>query len=324
MSLACQRSLIQNALLLCALTAWSALSAQATSLRYCDAHGNVDTATQDRLIQVAAIVKNELEASGQSVALVARSGLALEHFEQRYSHAGVSLKASANAPWSVRQLYYACDEQRARIFDQGMSGFVLGVHDPAQGFISIVYLPADDAAALERTALDDRRALQLLGAHYSANAYAFSQRYQNCNQWLAELLAFAWNTQASSEDARAQAQQWLQSQGYSPSVMKLGLRPLVWLSDWLFWLHSDDHPEADLAAAQFRVSMPASIEGFVQRRTPLATRVELCYTTQQVVLHRGWQAIAQGCVAGPGDEVIALVGAGAVLAAATPNPQDLR
>ena len=319
-----QCSAFRNALLLGALTALTALPAQAASLRYCDAHTEVDAAVQDRLIQVAGIVKTELDRSGQSVALVARSGLALERFDQRYSHAGVSLKASANAPWSVRQLYYACDEQRPRIFDQGMSGFVLGVHDPSEGYISIVFLPGDDAAALERAALDDRRALQLLGATYSANAYAFSQHYQNCNQWLAELLALAWNARASSGDARAPAQQWLQSQGYSPSVIKLGWRPLVWLTDLLFWLHSDDHPDDDLAAAQFRVSMPASIEGFVHNRTPLATRIELCYTAQQVVLHRGWQPIARGCVAGAGDEVVALAGPSTTLAAVTPAHADLR
>jgi hypothetical protein len=299
-----------------ALAACLVPPAQATSLRYCDAQTEVDTATQDRLIQVAGLVKGELGRSGQSVALVARSGLALARIDQRYSHAGVSLKDSANAPWSVRQLYYACDEQRPRIFDQGMSGFVLGVHDPAEGYVSIVFLPAAEAAALERVALDDRRALQLLGANYSANAHAFSQRYQNCNQWLAELLASAWNAQAPQDDVRGQAQRWLREQDYSPSVIQLGFRPLVWLADMVFWLHSDDHPAEDLAAAQFRVSMPSSIEGFVHQRLPLATHIELCYTAQQVVLRRGWQPIAQGCVAQEGDEVIELTGPSAAVATA--------
>lgn len=301
---------LRGATLLCALVAGLAQPAQAASLRYCDAHAEVDTAVQDRLIQVAGLVKNELERSGQSVALVARSGLALAHIDQRYSHAGVSLKASANAPWSVRQLYYACDEQRPRIFDQGMSGFVLGVHDAAQGYVSIVLLPSADAHALEQTALDDRRALQLLGASYSANAYAFSLRYQNCNQWLAELLASAWNTQAPRDDARAQAQQWLADQAYSPSVIRLGWRPLLWLSNLVVWLHSDDHPGDDLAQAQFRVSMPESIEAFVHRRAPDATRIELCYTEQQVVLRRGWEPIAPGCIPQAEDEVIPLARAG--------------
>ncbi len=322
--MAWHRGSLKTALLLCALTALTALPAQAASLSYCDAHTEVDAATQDRLIQVAGIVKNELERSGQSLALVARSGLALSHLDQRYSHEGVSLKASANAPWSVRQLYYACDEQRPRIFDQGMSGFVLGVHDPAEGYVSIVFLPANDAAALERAVLDDRRALRFLGGSYSANAYAFSPRYQNCNQWLIELLASVWNPAAPTEDARAQAQQWLLSQGYSPSVIELGWTPLLWLTQLVYWLHNDDHPAEDLAHAQFRVSMPESIDGFVHQRLPRAARIELCYTERQVVLRHGWKAIARPCVAEDGDEIIELVQPAAQVAVLTPQHPDLR
>ena len=261
---------------------------------------------QDRLIQVAAVVKNELDRSGQTLALVARSGLALQRFDHRYSHAGVSLKASPNTPWSVRQLYYACDEQRPRIFDQGMSGFVLGTNDPAEGYVSIVLLPPEASVPLERAALDESQAVQLLGASYSANAYAFGLRYQNCNQWLAELLANAWGGLAPLLDARGQAQQWLQAQGYAPSVFDLGWRPLVWLAALLPWLHTDDHPSDDLVQAQFRVSMPQSIEAFVRHRLPEATHIELCYTALHIVVHHGWQPIAPGCVPADGDTVLAL------------------
>ena len=65
------------AVLAWAIGVWLAPAAQAASLSYCDSHGEIDTPTQDRLIQVAAIVKTELERSGQRVALVARPGLAL-------------------------------------------------------------------------------------------------------------------------------------------------------------------------------------------------------------------------------------------------------
>ena len=73
---------------------------------------------------IAALVKDRLDASDARLALVARSGTDLSRFGLRYSHAGVSLKASSNAPWSVRQLYYACDERRPRLFDQGLSGLL--------------------------------------------------------------------------------------------------------------------------------------------------------------------------------------------------------
>jgi len=290
--------------------AWTTLasSAQASSLNYCDGGTEPSAAMQDRLLQVASIVKAELDQSGQSLALVSRSGLALQRLGQRYSHAGVSLKASPNTPWSVRQLYFACDEKRPRIFDQGMSGFVLGVNDANEGYISIVLLPPESAAPLERAALDDRQSLQLLGASYSANAYAFSQRYQNCNQWLAEMLANAWGGLAPQDDQRNAAQQWLADQNYQPTVFHIDWQPLMWLAARLRWLHSDDHPMRDLDAAQFRVSMPQSIEAFARQRYPDATRIEVCYTATQVVLHRGWDSITAGCMPGADDTVIRLVG----------------
>ena len=288
--------------------ALTAASAQASALNYCDGGTEPSAALQDRLLQVAAIVKIELDQSGQSLALVSRSGLALQRLGQRYSHAGISLKASPNTPWSVRQLYFACDEKRPRIFDQGMSGFVLGVNDANEGYISVVLLPAEAAVPLEYAALNDRQSLQLLGATYSANAYAFSQRYQNCNQWLAEMLASAWGNLVQPDDLRSAAQQWLANQNYQPTVFQVGWQPLMWLAARLRWLHSDDHPTRDLNAAQFRVSMPQSIESFVRQRHPDATRIEVCYTATQVVVHRGWESIAAGCLPDANDTVISLIG----------------
>ena len=290
-----------------ALLLWGATNALAGSLSYCDGNAEPGAQTQDRLIRVAALVKAELERSGQSVALVSRSGLSLQRLNQRYSHAGVSVRASANAPWSVRQLYFACDEKRPRIFDQGLAGFVLGAQDPNEGYVSIVLLPTEASAALEQQALNDRLALQLLGPTYSANAHAFSVRYQNCNQWLAELLAFAWSPSPAPEvKPRAYAQQWLLAQGYAPTVLDIGWRPLMWLAPHLPWLHTDDHPQSDLAQAQFKVSMPESIEAFARARYPEARRIELCYTANHVVMRQGWEPIAGGCVAADGDTITTL------------------
>ena len=283
-----------------------AAPALASSLNYCNGTTEPKPELQDRLLQVAAIVKAELDQSGQNLALISRSGLSLERLGQRYSHAGVSLKASRNTPWSVRQLYFACDESRPRIFDQGITGFVLGVDNAAEGYVSIVLLPADAAQPLERAALDDATTLQLLGATYSANAYPFSTAYQNCNQWLIELLATAWGDLDVKDKARSTAQQWLAEQDYQPTVLNIGWYPLMWLARQLRWLHSDDHPDEDLDAAQFRVSLPEGIERFVAKRLPQATRLEICYTSTQVVVHSGWSPIPEGCQAGDGDKVIPL------------------
>jgi hypothetical protein len=280
--------------------AWAALSPQ-----LCGRSTPLNAAQQDRLLRVADLVRRELDASGARVALISRSGLDLGRFGIRYSHAGVSLKGSANAPWSVRQLYFACDERRPRLFDQGLAGFLFGTDDPSLGYLSIVLLPPAAADALERAALDDARALQLLAGTYSANAYPFALRYQNCNQWLAELIASAWGG-GRGGDARRDAQRWLAAQGYRPVAVDVGSHLLMFAANFIPWLHSDDHPLDDLYARRFQVSLPTSIEAFVRAQQPEAIRIEVCHDRHQAVLRRGWTPIGDGCRAAPGDRVVAL------------------
>jgi hypothetical protein len=288
---------------------WPWAACHASAMRYCDQPAPLSAEQKDRLFRFGAIIKTALEESNQSLALIARSGLDLGRFGVRYSHAGLSLKASLNTPWSVRQLYYACDENKPRVFDQGLAGFLLGLNDPAVGYVSVVVLPRAEAAALESTVLDDRQALQALGPTYSANAYPFSARYQNCNQWVMEMLAAAWGRLdggGGAEALRVQAQRWLMDQGYRPTVFDVGFRPLMWLGAFVPWLHEDDHPAADLENGLYRVSMPASIEAFVQATVPGAVRMEFCHAGPRVVVHRGWDPIAEGCQPGEQDTVITL------------------
>lgn len=284
--------------------------AQAAATRFCDEPAALSAVQYDRLLRLSGVIRAELERSGDRMALISRSGLALSRFGQRYSHAGISLRASAETPWAVRQLYFACDERRPRIFDQGLAAFVQGMDRPALGFVSVVLLPPGRAESVEALALDNRAALALLAADYSANAHAFSARYQNCNQWVAELLATAWGDadRADKEPGapRADAQAWLRTAGYTPAVFDLGSRLLMWLSTFSPWLHSDDHPQADTDQAVYRVSMPSSLEAFVQQLAPAAQRLEFCHTERHIVVRRGWQPLDDACMAGPQDTVIPL------------------
>jgi hypothetical protein len=281
--------------------------AEAGVLRACDPPQPLSAAQQSTLLRFADLIKTELDASGAQLAIVARSGLDLARLGQRYSHAGISLQASTNAPWSVRQLYYACDEGRPRLFDQGLPGFLLGTDSPEVRYLSVLLLPADAAAALEQRAQDNALALQLLGARYSANAHAFSTRYQNCNQWLAELLALSWGGAAvAGPEPRTAAQAWLQAAGYVPTSFPVGNRALLGFVSTLPWLHSDDHPADDLARSVFRVSMPSAIEDFVRARVPGAQRLEFCHSGTRVVLRRGWTPVGEGCEPGDADTVFML------------------
>jgi len=273
------------------------------SSAFCDRADKITATQQDRLLRFAAVVREEL-ASGGETALISRSGLDLSRFGIRYSHAAVAWRAESGV-WAARQLYYACDEGRPRIFDQGLAGFVVGIDDPALGYVAIVRPPPDAARTLRRAALDTQRALRLLAASYSANAYPFSLRHQNCNQWIAELLAVAWG-RLDDADLRAQAQRWLQQAGYTPEPVDVGSHALMFAALFVPHLHLDDHPLADREALKLRVSLPAALETFVRERWPDSERVEICSDGRQVVVHRGWTSIPDGCRASAGDRTVPL------------------
>jgi hypothetical protein len=277
----------------------------AGSLRFCDRPASLSLAQQDKLLRFSEVIKAELQTSGQSLALISRSGLDLSRFNTRYSHAGISLKDSQNTPWSIRQLYYACDEDKPKIFDQGMAGFVMGTDSPKLGYISVVLLPDEAAKPLAIAALNNAHSLALLNATYSANAFAFAQKYQNCNQWIIEMMATSFGALGIDGNARLRAQQWLRENEYLPSVMEVGSRFLMWMGAFISMIHSDDHPADDLARQQYQVTMPAAIEAFVFAKFPLAERVEFCHNEQHIVIHRGRTPVAEGCLPGEGDTVLA-------------------
>lgn len=264
-----------------------------------------NAAQHDALLQFSAVVRKALQDSGAEAALVARSGLDLSSLGLRYSHAGLSLRESPQTPWAVRQLYYACDEGRPLIFDQGLAAFLGGLATLDSGHVAVLLLPADAARTLVHAALDPDRALGLLGRHYSANAYGWGLQYQNCNQWLAELLATAWGDLSAGEGLRARAQHWLQSQAYHPT--RITVSPLVSTVGTLVpWLRRDDHPPEAAQAGVFTVSMPASLEAFVQTRVAGARRLEFCLGAGHIIMRSGWTPLDADCVAAPGDTVLPL------------------
>jgi len=293
--------------LLAALAFCAGGSAQAGIPTFCERAKEVRAADQDRVLRFAGVVKRELERSGSRVALVSRAGTDLSRFGLLYSHAGIALKDNPASPWAVRQLYYACDESRPRLFDQGMAGFALGAETPASGHMSLVFMPDDDSALLEKTALDKSLALSLLAGQYSANAYAFATRYQNCNQWVAELLASAWGRLDGLAAPREQAQAWLRTQGYVAGPVKVPGHAMMFAGQFVPLLHMNDHPVEDIHALALQVSVPESIEAFVHARLPGARRVEMCHDQERIVVRRGWQPLGAACVPVAGDEVISLL-----------------
>ena len=277
-----------------------------SSSRFCDRAQELTAAEQDKLLRFAAVVRDELAATEGSVALISRSGLDLSRFGIRYSHAALAWRHDDDAGWSARQLYYACDEGRPRIFDQGTAGFAMGTDNPQLGYISIVRLPAETVPPLRRTLLDLPRVQHLLAGSYSANAYAYGLAYQNCNQWVVELLATAWGELPDGPDLRQRAQAWLRTAPYTPEPVTIPSRWLMFGAAFVPLVHLGDHPREAVDAMQLQVSLPSTLETLVRQRLPASERVEICHDGRQVVVHRGWQPVAEGCIPGEQDRVIVL------------------
>jgi hypothetical protein len=283
------------------------LAAAGTSSRFCAAETPRSAAQQDRVLQVAALLRAELDAAGQPAALLARAGTQLGRFGIRYTHAAVALRDSPLARWGLRQLYFACDERRSRLFDQGLSGFLLGADDPERGFASLLLLPPEAAEPLAAAALDTPAAQALLGGDYLANAHPRDLLRQNCNQWVAELMAQAWSpTAPGAVRGREQAQQQLARWDYAPTPVRYG-NPLWRLAvAFVPWVGFAGHPPQDAARHELQTSLPPDLEALALRLWPGARRVELCYTPAHAVLRRDGPPLPADCQPQEGDLRVAL------------------
>ncbi len=293
-------------------------AAQSASLGLCERSASLSASDQDLVLRFTAIVLRELQGSGARTALVSRAGTDLRRFGIRYSHAGMALQDNPEGAWAVRQLYYVCDESRPRLFDQGLGAFLLAGKATGSTFVSIITLPEDSQPGSQGAApdpqkgperplhdrlLDSATALALLSPSYSANAYAFGLRHQNCNQWVAEMMAAAWDpafeqaveTVGPRQYDRSRAQAWLQAAGYQPTSIQVGSHGLMFIGQWIPLLHMDDHPLDDLYALRMQVSLPGALEAFLQQQVPSARRVEVCLRDRQVVVHRGWSSLGDDC-----------------------------
>jgi hypothetical protein len=257
-----------------------------------------EAADWDVHLQLAALIQAEWRARAAPVALISRSGLNLQPIGHHYSHAGFLTSAG-----TVRQLYFDCETARPRVFDEGLASFVGGVSREGLPRFSVVWWPPDPAGDVARTVADEGLGAAMVAPVYQAQAHVWSPHTQNCNQWLVEMLGVAFGGGAD----RAAAQAWLRAQGYSGSVVQL---------PWVGWLMAAallphmglrHHPDSDLQALRFEVSLPAAVERFVERRWPQAERVEWCLRGREVVVRRRWQPLDRHCTPADGDERLSLV-----------------
>ncbi|MBB5204063.1 hypothetical protein HNQ51_001356 [Inhella inkyongensis] len=282
-------------------------TAQAEALRACNPGPPPSLRQQDRLLQLSQLIQQDLEARGARLAVVARAGTDLRRFGVDYSHAGLALRHNPQGPWAVRQLYYDCEARQSALFDQGLTGFLLGSEGADQGRLLVLLLPAEAEGLLEQAALDRERALALMGPQYVANAHPDDALRQNCNQWLAELLAEAWGAAGRPEPTpRERAQAWLRDQGHAVQPVQLSTGLWFVAAAFVPWLSQQGHPPEDRAALQLRTTLPRDLHALLQRQHPQLQRVEWCHVQSRAIRRENGAPLGEGCLTQAGDRVMAL------------------
>lgn len=199
------------------------------------------TASVTRGMALAQKTSDALDATGADVVVLARAGQDLSRFGLKYSHLGLAYRApqpGGSSAWRVVHKLNRCGTSQAEIYRQGLGEFFLD--DPWRLEAAWVVPTREVQARLLPVLQDNVRVAVVDHRRYSIVSYAWSQRYQQSNQWALETLATAIAPEVGN--SRAQAQSWLASRGYQPSALTIG--PLTRLGGRMTKanVEFDDHP----------------------------------------------------------------------------------
>jgi len=233
--------------LLWAVMAFASLTAAAAHAgRSCETRKPTARAIEQGLTLAArthAALDAEHARTGAQVAVLARAGQDLSRYGVRYSHLGLAYR-SDTGDWRVLHKLNQCGTAGAALYRQGLGEFFLD--DPWRYEAAWAVLSPEAQARLLPVLRDDRSATALHHSPYSIVSYAWSQRYQQSNQWVIEMLASALMppmADATVDAARQRAQGWLTAQGYQPTVLRLGPLTRLGARATAANVAFDDHPD---------------------------------------------------------------------------------
>ena len=218
-------------------------------------------------VKAAKALDAEYKKNGTQVVLLAREGQDLSKYELKYSHYGWAYRTPEGA-WRVAHKLNECGTAGGHVYRQGLGEFFL---DDMWSYTAGVQVPTPAVQKALWSFLTQPSVLRLQNEPYSMVSYAWGQKYQQSNQWATETLAAAMNPAGIQN--RAQAQSWLQAQGYEPSSLiirafsRLGGRMTA--ANIAF----DDHPNDKRYASRIETVTVDSVTRWLQR-TQMAAAVQ--------------------------------------------------
>lgn len=216
---------------------------------------------------LAARTLTALDASGADVVVLARAGQDLSKYGVYYSHLGFAYRQPDGANghvWRVLHKLNLCGSAVSAIYRQGLGEFFL---DDLWRYEAAWVVPTPEVQAqLLKVLRDEPRSVSLHHKPYSMVSYAWSQKYQQSNQWAIETLALAMGgTDQGGQAGREQAQAWLQARDYQPTPLKIGALTRLGGRVTAANIAFDDHPNSKRFSDRIDTVTVDSVFDWMQR-----------------------------------------------------------
>ena len=211
--------------------------------------------------QKALEVNQRLNQLNPKVALIARVGSDLRRYGLHYSHVAFVVKNYPGKPgkWTVVHLLNECGTEYSSIYSQGLMNFFLDDLFTLEYQITLL-----DSATQEQLyqALQPKKLHRLHNKRYNMIAYPFSDKYQNSNQWVLEVIASVLNTK--SPVTRGNEQRYLHKTGYKPSVIKIDALSKMGATLFNTHVQFDDHPQQEKRLGHYSTVSVDSVVAYLK------------------------------------------------------------
>jgi hypothetical protein len=215
-------------------------------------------------------VRDQLERSGASAALVGRVGLDLSEYGQHFTHLGLAVRDHVRKRWQVLHLFNPCGKSESEIMLQPLEKFyAVSLFEEEALLLTPSYAKQ---AMLRNVFMNPVLAKRLHKPAYNLIAHPFDTRFQNSNQWILETSVLALN-EPNVIMSRSAAQAWLKAKGFEPGSIRIS--NLKRSGARLFSAHVSfaDHTEEEYQKQAYQVVTVDAIAKFLTTLDPEMVRL---------------------------------------------------